>query len=243
MASVNSIKGIEEKTGELEEELRLLDEYDPEELCSVITDVGFSCTLCGKCCTNEFNGHVFLLDDDTKKARSIRPDAIVPAPCFELCDQHGNFYVSGYSLKSKGNGECIFLRNRRCTIYDDRFSICRIYPYMLHREYGDDGKLAWRQISGLNEHGEYNTDIPKEECRRAAEETIAYEKAFLEKELDFFSDALSLFRENGLKPVRRVYDRKIREFQAGEPVTVFVHYRGKFEKNTVRPGEYIITEQ
>ena len=234
MASVNSVKGIEKKKGELEEELRLLDGYDIEELCSVIEDVGFSCTLCGRCCTNEFNGHVFLLDEDTEKARNIRPDAIVPAPYFELCDQNGNFYVSGYSLKSKENGDCIFLEGKRCTIYDNRFSICRIYPYMLHREHGDDGELTWRQISGLNEHGEYNTDIPDDECRRAAEETIAYETAFLQKELEFFSDALTLFSESGLKPVRKVYDAGIRAFNAGEPVTVFVHYKGAFEKNILR---------
>ena len=240
MASVNSIKGIEKKKGELEEELRLLDEYDIGELCSVIKDVGFSCTLCGKCCTNEFNGHVFLLDDDIERVKSLRPDAIVPAPYFELCDQHGNFYVSGYSLKSKENGECIFLKDKRCMIYEDRFSICRIYPYMLHREYGDDGKLAWRQISGLNEHGEYNTEIPDDECRQAAEETIAYEKAFLKKEIDFYSDALGHFTESGLRPVRKIYDRGIRAFNAGEPVTAFVHYRGEFERNTLKMSEYII---
>ena len=239
MTSVNSIKGIEKKTGELEEELRLLEEYDIEKLCPVIKEVGFSCTLCGRCCTNEFNGHVFLLDEDTERVRGIRPDAIIPAPFFELCDQNGNFYVSGYALKTKENGDCIFLEDNRCTIYDDRFSICRIYPYMLHREYGDDGKLAWRQISGLNEHGEYNADIPDEDCMKAAEETIAYEKAFLEKEIGFYNDALRHFTEAGLKPVRKIYDREFRAFEAGEPVTVFVHLRGKFEKNILKKSDYI----
>ena len=241
MVSVNSVKGIEKKVRELEKELRLLEDYDKEELRSIIKDVGFSCTFCGRCCTNEFNGHVFLLDEDTERVRSFRPDAIVPAPLFELCDQNGNFYVSGYSLRSKENGDCIFLEDNRCTIYDERFSICRIYPYMLHREYGEDGKLGWRQISGLNEHGEYNTGIPDEECRQAAEDTIAYEKAFLKKELDFYNDALRHFTEEGLKPVRKIYDREFRAFEAGEPVTVFVHFRGKFEKNILKTSDYIIS--
>lgn len=239
---MNSINGIEKKIAELEEELRLLEEYGINELCPVIKDVGFSCTLCGKCCTSEFNGHVFLLDEDTERVRALRPDAIVPAPYFELCDQNGNFYVSGYSLRSGENGDCIFLENNRCKIYEDRFSICRIYPYMLHREYGEDGRLAWRQISGLNEHGEYNTEIPDDECLRIAKETVAYEEAFLKKELDFFMDAVHLFSESGLKPVRKIYDRSIRAFQAGKPVTVFVHYKRKFEKNTLRKDDYIIKE-
>lgn len=240
MASVNSVKGIEKKIEGLKEEIRLLGDYDPEELSSTIKDVGFSCTLCGRCCTNEFNGHVFLLDDDTQRVREFRPDAVVPAPYFELCDQYGNFYVSGYSLKSKENGDCIFLDNNRCTIYNKRFSICRIYPYMLHREYGDDGRLDWRQISGLNEHGEYNTEIPEEECIRIAEETIAYEKDFLKKETDFYSDALTLFSKSGLKPVRKIYDAGIRAFNAGEQVTVFVHYRGTFERYALWKDDYIV---
>ncbi|MBN1432885.1 MAG: YkgJ family cysteine cluster protein [Methanomicrobiaceae archaeon] len=235
------MKGIKKKTCELEEELRLLKEYDIEELCSTIRDVGFSCTLCGKCCTNEFNGHVFLLDDDTERVKALRPEAIVPAPYFELCDQDGNFYVSGYSLKSNENGECIFLRENRCTIYEDRFSICRIYPYMLHREYGDDDRLDWRQISGLNEHGEYNTEIPDDNCLQAAEDTIGYEKAFLEKEITFYSDTLALFNEFGLKPVRKIYDAEIRAFNNGGKVTVYVHYKGIFEKNLVCRSDYLMS--
>ena len=238
MASINSIKSIEKRTEELKEELHLLNEYSLEELSSILRDVGFSCTLCGRCCTKEFNDHVFLLDSDTRRIRGFEPDAIVPAPYFELCDQNGCFYVAGYSLKSKRNGDCIFLENRKCTIYDKRFSICRIYPYMLHREYGDDGRLEWRQISGLNEHGEYNTEIPDEECRRAAEETIAYEKEFLEKEISFFTDVQNLFTEKGLKPVRRIYDQRMRDFHSGEKIVVFVHYEGRFEMNTICKDDY-----
>lgn len=234
---------MEKKVLELEEELRLLGDYDIGELRSVIKDVGFRCTLCGRCCTKEFNDHVFLLDTDTEKALGICPDAIVPAPYFELCDQNGNFYVSGYSLKSKENGDCIFLEDNMCTIYDRRFSICRIYPYMLHREKGGDGRIDWRQISGLNEHGEYNTDIDDEECAVAAEETVAYETAFLRQVLEFYRGVLSHFRENGLRPVRKVYDSKIREFMAGEPVTVFVHYYGELEKNVITKDDYVAKDQ
>ena len=242
MKSVNSMKGITERIDDLSEELSMLLAYDMEELSGIIKDVGFSCTLCGRCCTREFNDHVFLLDEDVERAKCIKPDSIVPAPYFDLCDNEGDFYVCGYALRSKENGDCIFLSDRRCSIYDERFSICRIYPYMLHREYGDDGRLDWRQISGLNEHGEYYSDIPNEECRKAARETIVYESAFLKKEIDFLHDVYRLFEESGRRPVRKVYDRRMREFESGAPVTVYVHYMGRFERNVITKTDYYIPD-
>lgn len=232
------MSGIAGRIEDLSNEHSMLLAYDRSELSAIIKEVGFSCNLCGRCCTHEFNDHVFLLDGDVERVKLIRPDALVPAPYFDLCDREGEFYVSGYALRSKENGNCIFLEDRRCTIYNERFSICRIYPYMLHREYGDDGRLDWRQISGLNEHGEYNSDIPDEECMKAAGDTIAYETAFLEKEIAFFSDVYRLFKETGRRPVRKVYDLKMREFESGAPVTVNVYHRGGFERNVVTKKDY-----
>ncbi|UUX92048.1 YkgJ family cysteine cluster protein [Methanoplanus endosymbiosus] len=234
-----SIKNIRAKREELESEYSLLTEFPDGKLAEIIEDVGFKCTLCGKCCTKEFNDHVFLLDSDIDRAKRIDPSSIVPAPYFELCDQDGNFYVSGYSLRCQKNGDCIFLKDNRCTIYSDRFSICRVYPFMLHREEDEDGVKDFRQISGLNLHGEYNHPVEKKDAEEIAERTTAYEKEFLEKEIAFYSAVLKLFEENGLKPVRRIYDRKMREFSADLPVTVYVFSKGNFERNTVKKSDYI----
>jgi len=233
-----SKKSIKSKKEELESEYFMLTEYPKEELADIIRDVGFKCTLCGKCCTKEFNDHVFLLDSDIDRAKRTDPSSIVPAPYFELCDQHGKFYVSGYSLRCQRNGDCIFLKENRCTIYSDRFAICRVYPFMLHREEDEKGEYDFRQISGLNLHGEYNHPVEKKEAEEIAERTIAYEKEFLEKEIAFYSAVLKHFNENGLRPVRRIYDIKMREFSENLPVTVYVFSKGKFEKNTVKKSDY-----
>lgn len=208
-------------------------------MCRIIKDIGFKCTLCGKCCTKEFNDHVFLLTEDLKKAKKSYAEQIVPAPYFEICDNNGNFYVSGYALKSKNNGDCIFLENNRCKIYNDRFFICRVYPYMLHRERDENGKVEWRQISGLNEHGEYNTEISDDLCRNTAIETIEYEKKFLEQERDFFSCLQSLFIEKNLRPVRKIYDENMRKFDKGGSITVFAFNGESFEKNIISKCDYI----
>ena len=241
--SVNSIKDVESAIVSLDEELSLLEAYPREELEKIIKDVGFGCTLCGRCCTKEYNDHVFLLTKDCRRAKEKYPDRIVPAPYFEICDNLGRFYVSGYALKVKDNGDCAFLsKDRRCEIYDERFDICRIYPYMLHREADEYGNVDWRQIAGLNDHGEYNTEISDEECRKTAEMTVAYEKDFLVQERDFYKRVLKHFCENGLKPVRKLYDEKMRAFARGEYVKVFVYNGDNFDERTVAAGDYTLTD-
>ncbi|ACL17396.1 YkgJ family cysteine cluster protein [Methanosphaerula palustris] len=221
-----------------EEELAALLCYDDRELQAIIREVGFACDNCGRCCTHAFNDHVFLLDRDTAVVKAIDPLALVPAPYFDFCDQHGRFYVGGYALKTRPDGTCVFLSNNRCTIYDRRFSICRVYPYMLHREPDEHGHVDWRQISGLNQHGEYNTPLSDLECSRIAGETREYETLFLNQQLRFLRLVWEHFAAFGLKHVRKVYDQKMRAFLRGAPVSVLVYYNGTFEEQTVTIGEY-----
>ncbi|WP_317135796.1 YkgJ family cysteine cluster protein [Methanochimaera problematica] len=225
---------------DLEKEFIGLSSYPEEELEKIIKEVGFKCTMCGKCCTKEFNDHVFLLQKDLRLIKEKNQEAIVPAPYFEICDQNGIFYVSGYALRCKENGDCIFLKDNRCTRYDLRFSICRIYPYMLHRETDENGKTDWRQISGLNQHGEYNDEISGEECKTIAKETIEYEKEFLLQELNFLKILKEHFLENNLKPLRKVYDEKMRDFQKGKKIRVMVFNGEDFEKCEIKKEDYFM---
>jgi len=238
--SINSVSSITSAIETLENELCGLLNYPSEELASIIKDVGFCCTLCGKCCTKEFNSHVFLLRDDLKRAKEKYPDMIAPAPYFEVCDNNGCFYVSGYALKIKENGDCVFLEDKKCRIYDDRFLICRIYPYMLHRESDERGKTDWRQISGLNEHGEYNTKIPDEICKESAEDTKYYEKEFLEQQRDFYLCLLKHFKENNLRPVRKLYDENMKRFQKGENIKIFTFNGESFDESIISKDDRII---
>lgn len=229
---------FDEEIGLLEQELADLLRFPEEEFIDIIKDVGFSCDRCGRCCTREVNGHVFLLEGDTDRARSFWPDAIVPAPGYDACDQQGRFYVSGYALRTDPDGSCIFLSGGRCTIYDRRFSICRIYPYMLHREADATGTVDWRQISGLNEHGCYNTPIDKARCTQIARETRAYEAAFLDQEIRFWRALQDLFAREGLRYVRRTYDLLMQDFRKGAEVEVRVFHRGRFEPHLVTRALY-----
>jgi len=210
-------------------------EYPVERLASVIREIGFQCSSCAKCCTRAFNGHVFLLDRDVTAVKKIDPVAIEPAPAPEFCDQNGIFYVSGYALRTREDkkGSCWFLENGKCRIYEHRFAICRIYPYMLHREADEKGSIDWRQFSGLDQHGEYNSAIPEDESLDLARETKEYENAFLTQEIRFLEFMRDYFSCHRLRHVQKVYDDGMRRFKKGEEITVMVYYDGFLEQHRI----------
>jgi Fe-S-cluster containining protein len=220
----------------LSQERNSLFEYQPDRLAGIIREIGFRCTSCARCCTHEFNGHVFLLDHDVTVVKTIDPGALEPAPYPEFCDQNGVFYVSGYALRTKRDapGSCWFLENGRCRIYNQRFSICRVYPYMLHREPDEMGRIDWRQLSGLNEHGDYHHEIPLEESLTLAREIKEYENAILTQEISFLEFIQDYFARHNLRHVQKVYDDRMRRFSKGEPVTVMVYYAGELEENHLK---------
>jgi len=222
---------IAAKKGELSELLA----YPQERLAAIIQEVGFRCALCSRCCTRAFNGHVFLLDRDVATAREIDPESVEPAPFPEFCDQKGTFYVSGYALRAKDDdcGSCYFLENNRCRIYDRRFSICRVYPYMLHREPDEQGNVDWRQIAGLDQHGEYHTEIPEIRCHEAAAETKDYEIACIRQEIAFLVCMQDYFSQNQLRHVQKIYDDRMRAFARGEEIRIMVFCNGRLEEHRI----------
>lgn len=208
-------------------------EYPEDELIDIIKEVGFECDLCARCCTKEFNDHVYLLEKDAEVIKNIDPSAIEPAPYYEFCDQNGRFYVSGYALKTDADGSCIFLKDKRCQIYEERLTICRLYPYMLHREADEYGNIEWRQISGLNEHGCYHNDIGDEECTQIARQIKEYEAAYLEQVIGFLEKLDEHFKKNNLKHVQSIYDKQMRRFSKGEEIEVLVYHKNGFERHLI----------
>lgn len=214
--------------------------YPKEKFLEVVRDVGFGCDMCGRCCTKAYNDHVFLLDEDAEIIRGIDPSALMPSPYFDYSDQFGNFYVVGYSLRTKNDadGSCIFLENNRCTIYDKRPTICRVYPYMIHQEPDEDGIVDWRQISAPGEHGTYENQIDEKSAEEIHEETDRYERKYLEQEIAYRKALKTHFDKNGLRFVQRNHDKLMREYEKGKTgeITVMVYHRGKFVPETYIVG-------
>ncbi len=219
----------------IEKEMRCIESFPEKEYIEIISEVGFECDFCGKCCTSEFNDHVFLLDQDAERViEKLGKEFLRPAPYFDLCDNIGKFYVMGYALKTKQNGDCIFYSDGRCKHYELRPLICRIYPYMLHREPDDEGNIEFRQISGLNMHGLYNSDISEKECREILKSVKNYELGFLSQKLRFFRKCTEYFKKNHLSYSRHMYDKTMRECKKGKTIEVCVFYRNDFAKEAVQ---------
>lgn len=222
------------KQYDIENEIKSICSFPDEEYIRIIKDVGFECDFCGKCCTSEFNDHVFLLDDDAQRIiQNIGHDFLIPAPYFELCDNLGRFYVMGYALKTKPNGDCIFYSAGRCEHYDIRPAVCKIYPYMLHREPDEEGNIEFRQISGLDLHGTYHNKIGDEACLEILKSVKEYESGFQKQKLGFVREVQRYFGEKNLKNSKQMYDKMIREYQKGTVIEVNVFFRGEFKKEII----------
>jgi len=219
------------KTDEIEKEMQCMESFPDEKFIGIIREVGFECDFCGKCCTSEFNDHVFLLDDDAARiTEAIGKDFLRPAPYFDFCDNLGRFYVLGYALKNKPDGGCIFYTGSRCEHYEIRPDICKIFPYMLHREPDEDGNVEWRQIGGLNRHGLYHSDIDEETCKEIVRQVKKYESDFLGQKQRFRNTIKEHFKRHALRHSQQMYDRMMREYEKGKKIEVYVFFRGNFEK-------------
>ena len=106
---------------------------------------------------------------------------------------------------------------------------------MLHREPDEDGKVDWRQVAGVDQHGEYGKVISGENCDAIAKETKEYEEAYLRQELAFLEFMRDYFAKNKLKHVQKIYDDRLRAFhKAGATLTVKVFCNGKLETHKLK---------
>jgi len=88
--------------------------------------IRFECQGSGKCCTShgEF-GFVFLtLEDRRRFAKHLK----ISTSAFtkKYCDQQGSFY---HLKEDPKNLDCMFLKNKRCSVYEARPIQCRTWPF------------------------------------------------------------------------------------------------------------------
>ena len=83
------------------------------------------CSNCGVCCTET---EMLLSKKDIKRLEKKGFSQ----------NQFVNYDKQGYAQLKNRNSYCVFydLNNRRCSVYMDRPSGCRVYPVILHEEKG-----------------------------------------------------------------------------------------------------------
>jgi len=206
--------------------------YPLERVAGDIWSAKFRCTSCGACCTKAVNNHIFLLEGDVERVKTIDPGAYEPAPDPEFCDQNGMLYVSGYALKMKNDaaGSCWFLEDGKCGIYGQRFSGCRIYPHMLRRSAGVPGHISWRQFARKGSHGRHDPAFSFEECLTIAREVKEYENAYLTQQIAFLETIHEYFAIHKLRHDPAIHKQHMHRFAQGSPVDIKVFHAGELEE-------------
>lgn len=99
----------------------------------------FGCTGCGKCCTGG-PGYVWVTEEEiTEMAAALK----ISVKEFEA--KYTRLVDGNVSLKETvPNYDCIFLRDKKCLIYEARPSQCRTFPYWPENL---ESKQAWKETA------------------------------------------------------------------------------------------------
>jgi len=141
-------QGLEEAAG-----------VDETKLAEEIRATGFKCKNCAQCCKVEGGDNtVLVFPSEIKRIRKKtglkRDDFALPMPSQDR-DSEGNIHTFEWVLRKNGN--CIFLEDGVCRIYEARPYLCRTYPFYLL-----EGKLMVSECMGVG------GKIGKEESKKLA---------------------------------------------------------------------------
>jgi len=176
------------KIAELKKSLDQASRIDEGRLADQIRAIGFKCLRCAQCCKADFGDNtVTVFPSEIRRIceeTGFRwEEIVIPTPSKDR-DQEGNIHTFEWVLRR--NGDCVFLKQGLCEIYDCRPHICRPYPFYLH-----DGRLMVSECSGTggeisNEESQKLAALLKERYIAEIKESIA----LLEKFRGFLPDGV-----------------------------------------------------
>lgn len=84
----------------------------------------FKCTGCGQCCTGA-PGYTWVTDEEIEKI-ATRLNLSVK----EFSQKYLRYVNGRYSLREHPETyDCVFLKNNKCVVYEDRPKQCKTYPW------------------------------------------------------------------------------------------------------------------
>jgi len=106
----------------------------------------FKCTGCGKCCSGP-SGYVFLSEPDLERLAahfSLTPQ--------EFAKKYTRLVDEQYALLDRPNsGDCIFLKDKRCSVYDARPIQCQTFPWWIQNlKEREEWEEAAEHCEGIN---------------------------------------------------------------------------------------------
>jgi uncharacterized protein len=135
----------------------------------------FKCTGCGKCCTGS-PGYVFLSHADL-----ARLSAHFDLTEAQFIQQYTRYIDGQYALLDRpGSHDCLFLKNKQCSVYESRPTQCRTFPWWIHhlRE-PNDWEEAAQRCEGIN-----HSDAPIVPSIVIQEQCLTYLDNLLDQNFD-----------------------------------------------------------
>lgn len=109
----------------------------------------FKCTECGKCCTGS-PGYVWVNEAEIAAMAEFL-NISIEAFSRKYLRQKNNRYAL-IEKKSQGNFDCIFLKDKKCSIYPVRPAQCRKFPWWKENLNSEESwKLAAQECEGIND--------------------------------------------------------------------------------------------
>ncbi len=179
---------VKNKIKHLKKTLEKAQEIDEIKLADEIKKTGFKCIRCSKCCRQEYGDNTvavfpFEIRRICEQTGLEWNDIVIPTPS-EDRDPEGNIHTFEWVLRT--NGDCIFLKDGMCEIYEDRPYICKTYPFYLV-----EGRLMVCDCEGL---GKSMSELESREMASLLKERYITE----------IKESISLLEKfNGFKPEGR----------------------------------------
>lgn len=132
----------------------------------------FKCTGCGGCCTGS-PGYVYLSLADLEKLA-----AHLHLSEQEFIETYTRQIDGQYALLDRpGSYDCIFLKDKRCSVYEARPVQCRTFPWWIHhlRE-PEDWREAAQRCEGID-----HPDAPLVPALHIEEQCMTYLDNLLEQ--------------------------------------------------------------
>ena len=111
--------------------------------------LNFKCTECGKCCTGA-PGFVWVTEAEME---TLATQLNLSLAVFKrkYTRQRDNRYSLTERISPNGEHDCVFLKDRKCTVYQARPKQCRTYPWWKENlKSPESWKLAAEECEGIN---------------------------------------------------------------------------------------------
>ena len=87
----------------------------------------FKCTGCGKCCTGS-PGYVWIEEEEIEEMAKFLNISVKEFKCKYTRFAHGRLAL----LEKKVSYDCIFLKDKKCLLYEARPRQCKQFPFWPH---------------------------------------------------------------------------------------------------------------